>query len=261
MAGGSGGPGGGGRSGGAGGKGGPGDVIAGGIAQATHPRGMLDAVGFIELAYADEKGGAIIDPSRLTTPVRLEFMEVGFRGSFVSGLVTALLSPLAIAVLDERIPIFGTMNPTMFDKFCGLLLALVFSFGYALFLSNVATRHLGGYSRAMINNLLGGVTAAGVIKALVVFIGFHVIYFKLLTDQNVAGFLKRLMSFKLPYDSAISIFNWVRETKGILITSAWFVVVTTAIFIAIPYIAMLWAHFRNKKRIEAGVYDVWRDDE
>lgn len=240
------------------GKSGGGDIIQGATVN-VHPRGLLEALGFIEQAYADELGGAEIDSRRLTTPVRWEFMEVGFRSSLVSGLTTALLSPLAIGVLEKSVPIFGSTQPSLFDQFCGLLLAMVFALGYSLFLAGVATKHLGGYSRAMVSNLLGGVAIFGVIKALVVFIVFHMIYFYVLTDKNIISTLKFLYNFKLPYDAAASIFLWVRHFKPVFITSAYFVVLTTAIFIFIPYAAMLWAHLRNKKLIDAGVVNVYKE--
>lgn len=253
--------GGGGKGGNSGGKGagGGGDIFQSADKQNVHPRGLLEAIGFIEQAYADESGGAEIDPRRLTTPVRLEFIEVGFWSSFVSGLVTAMLSPLAIGVLENRVPIFGSTSPSLFDQACGLLLAVSFSLGYSFFLAGVATKHLGGYSRAMVSNLLYGVTASGALKALIVFISFHMLYFYVLTDKNIITVIKWLYKFKLPYEIAVAIFLWVKDFKGVFLTSAYFVAVTAAIFIIIPYAAMFWAHLRNKKLIEAGVVNVFKE--
>lgn len=240
------------------GRSGGGDIFQGNK-ESVHPRGLLEAIGHIEQAYADECGGAEIDPRRLTTPVRWEFREVGFKSSFVASLTTALLSPLAIGVLEKSVPIFGSSAPTLFDQFCGVLLAIVFSLGYSVFLAGVATNHLGGYSRAMVSNLLFGVTVSGAVKALIVFILFHTIYFFALTDKNLVTAIKFLYRFKLPYDSALSLFVWIKNFKGVFLTSAYFVVVTTALLILVPYVAMLWAHLRNQKLIEAGVVSVFKE--
>lgn len=247
-----------GKAGGSNSKAGGGDIFQGGD-RTVHPRGILEAIGFIEEAYADESGGAEIDPRRLTTPVRWEFMEIGFRSSFVSGLTAALLSPLAIGVLEKNVPIFGTTNPSVFDEACGLLLAMIFSMGYSIFLAGVATKYLGGYTRAMVTNLLFGVSVSSALKALIVFLAFHMLYFFVLTDANVIGFIQFLYKFNLQYDAAVSIFLWIKNFKSVFLTSAYFVVLTSAFFVAVPYAAMFWAHLRNKKLIDAGVVNVFKE--
>ena len=80
----------------------------------------------------------MINARFLTTKQRLEFMEVGFRSAFASGLVTALLTPVAIGVIEQYIPMFGDANPSIFDKFSAFLLALGFSLGYAIFMAKTA---------------------------------------------------------------------------------------------------------------------------
>ena len=79
----------------------------------------------------------------LTTKQRLEFMEVGFRSSFASGIVSALLTPIAIGVIEQYIPMFGDPSPTFFDKFSAFLLALGFSLGYAIFMAKASTCFIG----------------------------------------------------------------------------------------------------------------------
>ncbi len=61
-----------------------------------HPRGLLDAISYIDQNFANELGGCMIKSRFLTTKQRLEFMEVGFRSSFASGIVSALLTPIAM---------------------------------------------------------------------------------------------------------------------------------------------------------------------
>jgi hypothetical protein len=243
-----------------GGKSGGSDVIVQSQQGEIHPRGFLSAIGYIEQSYANERGGCLINPEFLTTPQRLEFMEVGFRSSLASGFAMALLAPLAIGVLNRYIPIFGSYEPTLYDKFCGIMLAMVFSLGYSFFLASAAVKHLGGYSRAMVSNLVGGVAIASILKAIVVFIAYHFLYFKVLSPTNVAWVLQKLQSAKLSYGNAVTAFNWIIEFKKVFITSSYFILLSTVVFVAIPYAAMLWAHFRNKKLIDAGVVDVFRQD-
>lgn len=241
-------------------KGGGDNVIMSPQSPETHPQGLLAAIGIIERAYADEIGGAIIDPRRLTSPQKYEFMEIGMRSSFISGLLMALLSPLAIGVFDKYIPIFGSYQPSLFDQLCGVMLALIFPLCYAFLYAGVATNHLGGYSRAMVSNLLGGMTLASFGKAIITFIAFHFIYFKVLSDKNISWAIQKLYVFKISYDTALSMFTWIRDFKHVFITSSYFVLINTMVFVAIPYLAYFWAHQRNKKLIEAGVVNVFQEN-
>lgn len=225
-----------------------------------HPRGLLSAIGYIEMSYANERGGAVINPEFLTSPQRIEFWEVGARSSFASGLVMALLTPLAIGVLDKYIPIFGSLQPSGFDQFCGILLALIFPLCYSFLFASAAVKHLGGYSRAMVNNLLAGMAMASAGKALIAFLAFHFIYFKVLSDRNIAWVLQKLYSFKMSYDAAISIFAWVKDFKHVFITSSYFVLISSFVFVSVPYLAFVWAHYRNKKLIDAGVVNVFQEN-
>lgn len=217
-----------------------------------HPRGLLEAISYIDQNFANELGGCMINARFLTTKQRLEFMEVGFRSAFASGIVTALLTPVAIGVIERYIPMFGDADPSLFDKFSAFLLALGFSLGYAIFMAKTATCYIGRYTRAMIANLLGGMAFGALLKAIVAFIAFHFIYFKILTDDHVGWVVSRLYHVRLSEKRIAVIINWVQGFRGVFLTSAYFILVTTAIFILIPLCAMAYAHFRNRKLIAAG---------
>jgi hypothetical protein len=221
-----------------------------------HPRGLLEAISYIDQNYANELGGCMIHARFLTTKQRLEFMEVGFRSAFASGIVTALLTPVAIGVIEQYIPIFGDADPSMFDKVSAFLLALGFSLGYAIFMAKTATCYIGKYTRAMIANLMGGMVFGAVLKALVAFIAYHFIYFKIFSSEHVAWVVSRLYYTKVSQQKVTEIFNWVQGFKTVFLTSAYFILVTTAIFILIPVIAMIYAHIRNRKLIAAGYVNV-----
>ncbi len=225
-----------------------------------HPRGLLEAISYIDQNYANELGGCMIQSRFLTTKQRLEFMEVGFRSAFASGLVTALLTPVAIGVIERYIPMFGNADPSLFDKFSAFLLALGFSLGYAIFMAKTATCYIGKYTRAMILNLLGGMAFGALLKAVVAFIAFHFIYFKVLSDDHVAWLVSRLHYTKLSTQTVIAIFTWVQGFKTVFLTSAYFIVFSSVVFILIPVLAMVYAHFRNRKLIAAGYVSIDEHD-
>ena len=221
-----------------------------------HPRGLLEAISYIDQNFANELGGCMIHARFLTTKQRLEFMEVGFRSAFASGLVSALLTPVAIGVIERYIPMFGSADPSLFDKFSAFLLAFGFSLGYAIFMAKTATCYIGKYTRAMISNLLGGMAFGAILKAVVAFIAFHFIYFKILSDSNVSWAVSKLYHARLSEKTVAGIFNWVQGFKTVFLTSAYFILVSTAIFILIPLVAMVYAYFRNRKLIAAGFINV-----
>ena len=88
-------------------------------------------------------------------------------------------------MIEQYIPMFGDTSPTFFDKFSAFLLALGFSLGYAIFMAKASTCFIGEYTRAMVLNLLGGMVFGAIVKAVLAFIAFHFLYFKIFTDKNV----------------------------------------------------------------------------
>jgi hypothetical protein len=152
---------------------------------------------------------------------------------------------------------FGDTSPTLFDKCSAFLLALSFSLGYAIFMAKASTCFIGEYTRAMVLNLLGGMIF-GAIKGVVVFIAFHFLYFKIFTDRNILWLAAKLCTGTAS-GTAAAIYAWVRGFKGIFLISAYFVLLSTAIFIVIPLTTMLYAWLRNRKLIAAGVVHVDSD--
>ena len=108
----------------------------------------------------------------------------------------------------------------------------------------------------MVLNLLGGMIFGAIAKAIIAFIAFHFIYFKLFSDKMLLWAVAKLYYAKVSQRTVANIYYWLQGFKGVFLTSAYFVVVTTLIFIIIPVIAMFFAWRRNKKLIAAGVVDV-----
>jgi len=116
--------------------------------------------------------------------------------------------------------------------------------------------YIGEYTRAMVLNLLGGMIFGAIAKAIIAFIAFHFIYFKLFSDKMLLWAVAKLYYAKVSQSTVANIYYWLQGFKGVFLTSAYFVVVTTLIFIIIPVIAMFFAWRRNIKLIAAGVVDV-----
>jgi len=232
------------------------DIMPMPAGQEIHPKGLLEAISFIEQNFSNELGGAVLKDTFLTTKQRLEFFEVGFRSSFLSGLISALLTPIALGVIERYIPIFGDADPSRFDMVFAFMLAVGYSLGFAIFLAYACTKFVGGYTRAMIRNLLGGVVAGAVLKAILAFLGFHFLYFVMLSDTNLQKGAQLLYKAHIPRNAVVSAYSWLYDFKPVFLTSAWFILGVTLVFVLIPTLSMLLARVRNRKLIKAGLVHV-----
>ncbi|MDO3380343.1 hypothetical protein [Geoalkalibacter halelectricus] len=218
-----------------------------------HPKGLFDAISYIEQNFANELGGAIIREEFLTTKQRLEFFEVGFRSSFISGILLALLAPLAIGAVEQHIPLFGSADPTLFDLMFAFLLAIGFSLGYAVFLGSTCTKYIGPYTGSMVKNLLSGVLVGSFLKMVVAFLFFHFIYMVVMTDERLNWLAHRLYDMRFTQDTVTAIYFWLVDFRVVFLTSAWFIVATTLLFMAIPVVSIFLASRRNKRLFASGV--------
>lgn len=219
------------------------------------PKGLIEAISEIEYYYAQERRGSILTEGFFTTNQKIDYFAIGLRTSFISGLVTALFTPFAIGVLEKLIPVFGSAEPTSWDKFFVFLMALGYSIGYASFITPTAYCYIGAYTKAMIRSLIGGVITGAFAKMVIAFLLFHFIYMILLSDDNLNWVAINLYKAGLSRDYTLLAYNWVQGFKPVFLTSAWFVVVTTIIFISVPLLSIGAAMIRNRKLREAGLLD------
>ena len=199
----------------------------------SKPKGIIDALSEIEKFSAMERKGSEIPERFFTTRNRIEYFEAGFKGSLASGLVSALLAPLAIGVLEKMVPVFGDTEPTAFDKGFVFLIALSFSIGYAVFIGGMGKYYAGNFTRIMIRSFVSGTIVGAVLKMVLAFIVFHFLYLVVLTEGRIVSFLSIFRSWADP-GTLEGIYRWIVDFKPVLLISAWFIVLTTAIFIMVP---------------------------
>jgi len=212
----------------------------------TRPKGLIEAVSTIEYYHAQEKRGSILSAGFFTLKQKIEYFEVGFRGSFISGLITAMITPLAIAVVERMIPVFGSTSPTTFDKCFIFLLAFGFTLGYACFIARAASLYIGPYTRSMIRNFVGGVITGAVAKMIIAFIFFHFLYMVVFTENHVIRILLRVRKY-MEMETFIAIYQWIMEFRPVLLTASYLIVATTSVFVLLPLIAMIFVSMRNKR--------------
>jgi hypothetical protein len=226
--------------------GGSGTVVITSGGGESKPKGIIDALSEIEKFSAMDRKGSEIPERFFTTKNRIEYFEAGFKGSLVSGLVSALLAPLAIGVLEKLIPVFGDSEPTAFDKGFVFLIALSFSIGYAVFIGGMGRYYAGRFTRVMIRSFVSGTIVGAILKMVLAFILFHFLYLVVLTEERIATFLSIFRSWVAP-GTLENVYGWIVEFKPVLLISAWFIVLTTVIFIMVPVVSIGIALYRERK--------------
>ncbi|WP_224962737.1 hypothetical protein [Geomonas subterranea] len=217
--------------------------------EAEKPKGLLDALSDLQYLYAQERNGMELPEGLFTTKDQVIFLELGFRSTFYSGLVMALLTPLSMGVLEKMIPVFGTTDLSAFDTFYVLLLTLFYLIGYGIFLGIGVRSFHSDYTHNMVKNLLQGIAAAAALKVVIVFLLFHFIYIKVLTEEHILKVVATL-SKTISMEKLVGPYKWVIQFRSVFVESAWFVLITTAIWMAVLigcYISALRRNARLKE--------------
>jgi len=223
-----------------------GDIFVGGEESYRKPRGILRALAAIQHYYVTERGGEPISQDFLTIMGKLDFFSAGFKTGFIGGLINLLLIPISIGVIDDYIPIFGNHHPGLFDKGFALLVSLSFYLGYSLLLTTARKYYIGEITRHAFKNLLWGVTIGAFFKMFIAFIFFHFMYLFGLEE----GFLTKVLHKLYPvvkYDTLNSIYEWLQGFRPVFLTSAYFVLCVTVLYIGIPWISVFFASRKTRR--------------
>jgi len=216
--------------------------------EADKPKGLLDAISELQFIYAQEKNGMDLPEGLFTLKDQTLFLELGFRSTFLSGLLMALVTPFSMGVLEKMIPVFGTTELSAFDTFYVLLLTLFYLIGYGFFLGIGVRSFHGPYTHAMVKNLLQGIAAAAVLKVVIIFLLFHFIYIKVLTEDRILKMVSALTKY-ISIEKLAGPYKWLLEFRPVFLSSAWFVLITTAIWLAV-LIGCYFSALRRNERLK-----------
>lgn len=203
------------------------------------PKSTLEALEHIQRYYVLEKSGFKVDVNFFSTLDSVKYFEIGFKGALISGLVAAALTPFAVAVMEQYLPVFGSGDPSTYDQAFVFVLALSFSIGYSFFYGNIGKYYIGPITKQMIRWLLGGVMAGAIIKFAIAFILYHFIYFVVLMPERVEQFLLFFKSTFAP-ETLIWAYNAILGFKPVFLISAWFIAFSTLLFITVPTTSMVY---------------------
>lgn len=197
------------------------------------PRNILDAVSQIQQYYVLEKEGSTIPQDFLTIAGAIDFMSIGTKTAVKTGFFSALLSPLMIGVFSHYIPIFGTFNPTLFDKIWAVIMNFSLTIAFAFFLAYVGRYYIGNITKSAIKNLFTGILIGAILKAVVIFMLFHTLYHLVLTPDKVAQAAVWLKDV-IGASAATKMYYWILGFKKAFIIASWVTVLDTLIMISIP---------------------------
>lgn len=233
------------------GKGGP--ILSGGNPR-DKPKSLIEAISDIQMYAAMEREGQPLPEEYLLLRERVGFAEVGLKGGLGSTLISGLMLPLSIAVIQHLFPIFGTFEPSWFDQTFALILGVSFQLGYNMVTAlNLAACYLGAWCRKAIWALYGGLLLG---KGLVVFFLFwfyHWLYFILTPALLHRWFTKSefvLKLFLITPQGAQHLERWILAVRHVLLISAWMVLALTAVTSLIA-IVILFRGARQTAAIQA----------
>ena len=155
-------------------------------------------------------------------------------------------------MLEKIIPVFGSAAPTAYDNMFVLVLTLFYLIMYACFFGHAVRCFYREYTHQMVKSLMSWILAAALIKVGIVFILFHFIYIMVLTEHNLVK-LVALLSKRISIEKLYGPYKWLMEFRSVFPYSAWFVVLTTLLWLGVIYGSYFSAKRRNARFREAGI--------
>ena len=224
-------------------------VIPAGRSVAVQPHGMLEAFSEIQQYYIIERSGTDVPKDFLTVKGSLAFFLVGLKTTAFVGIITSLLSPFAFAVFDRLVPVYGNLSPGIFDQAIVFFLPISFTVVYSFMLATLGNYYIGTLTRAAIRSLFHGIISGAFVKVLFIFLFFHYLYMEVFTRKRI-WFLVSKIAFRAHQSTKEEIYYWIMSFKSTLIPTAWFVIVSTLFYVAVPVIFIMFRGRSLRKIIE-----------
>jgi len=230
---------------GGGGRGGEGPTVLLG-SQYERPKSVIEALSELQ------QYGALLRDEEVpedfwTLKQSIDFITVGVKESLKAGLFSVLLMPFSLGVIRKMIPIFGAVEPSLFDKVFAMMLSMGYSLGYAFLVLLVSKYYFGGrIVRKAFRDFLSGLYIGKIGVVVVGFIFYHFVYF-MVTKERVMWVL-----YKLGASSELVVrgIMWWEEFRSVFLVSSWLLVVTGVLFILIPWVGIMWHKFKRRKIAE-----------
>jgi hypothetical protein len=213
-------------------------------------KGFFEALTEIQQMYVAEKTGLVMDENYLTIEQRLEYWMIGLKSMIGGGLLLFITLPFAIAVIQQKLPIF-TGDVTLFDKIYVILLSFSFIVGVAYFFYFVSKFNTGVLTRGMIVNMFSGLTIGVFVKTGLTILIYMLIRYKLLVEDKLHGLLGCFVSgdclVKIKAETASWLYSQLLDLREIFIQSAITVLISNAIMLSFLWYGY-WKHLRENRQ-------------
>jgi len=213
--------------------------------------GFIDLISQIEGYYIMERQSGGIPGDLNTSKHKLEFWTVGFFGVMKTFLISLIVVPACVGVFCGLVPVYGSYKPDIVDYAIVVLMSISFCLGYSLFLARLGGMFEGQYTKSMIKNFLLGVTSGAIIKILLAMGIYHYVALFVLNREQLARYLLKLEGV-FGMETLESLYVYLLQWKTAVIISAWWVSITTLMYIIIPWSAVLMKKWSDKQKLAMG---------
>lgn len=227
----------------------------------TPSKGFLGALAEIQQYYVVERSGSSISEDFLTLQGKLGFFSVGVKSTFLIGLLSVFMTPLAWAVMEQHLPTFGNRTPSMYDTVFAFLLATSLSLGYACFIATLSRYYIGSVTKAAIKNLLSGMITGLIIKVVFAFFLYFTLYHFVFEPHRLHDISMKILSYATnSYNLVDSFYHLCLGLRDVMTPSFWFVLITSVLMGLIPTISILLRSRKTQSQVDAEVTWGTRDE-
>lgn len=213
------------------------------------PKTLFEAIAHIERYAFAHSGGTDVSDKYITMKDRLDYFSLGLRSQLMGAFFTILLAPISMGVIQNYIPIFGlTSEPDIIAKVYAYILSYGLSLGFAIFFAFVGKFYVGQATKVIIFNLFMGSTVGAVIKMLVGTLLYGCMYFLVLTESNILGFLDFLNNYNIPSYALDKVYHVLICMRSVMIPTAYLVLFSTAVFIVIPWVSVVYTSYKQRTK-------------
>lgn len=191
----------------------------------TKPRSFLEAISLIQQISSCEID---IPPNLYPSMERLQYAHVATLYAIQTTMITFLVSPITMLVLEKYIHVFGKSQPGIIDKLFAVALSSAPVVGFALLFSLVLQSIYikAKITKKLISLYINPYIVMKFVMTLFMFVIFIIAQNDILTDQNIRAVSRFVYDciHMLSSSLALNAYHWCHdllvEIKNVLIKSA-----------------------------------------
>lgn len=212
------------------------------------PKDLFGAISHLEIVYEAEKSGTELPEKFTTLKDRMDYFNLEMRSILGGSFISVLLAPLSSAVIGNHMPISGSFDPSVSDKVIAYILSFGYTIAYMMLFVYAAKLQRSTMSAIISSNLIAGMTLGAIIKLFLAAFVYGLMYFIVLTPDNI------VFVFKLLIRAGISegIYEFIRfvitAIRASLIPTIYIFFLTTVALIIVPWSVVIYTKINNKPK-------------